>query len=103
MSKKSKGKLARHAPRRDRRNWSSWLLIGGLALIAIAVLALVWFELTPNRGNGGTPQLQVSTDRLEMGKQILGSTVHASFDIKNTGTGTLTLSVPASATVLEGC
>lgn len=88
-----------------RRKWntSTWLLIGGLVLGASAVLALVWLTLTPNRGDGGKPQLQLSTERLELGKQILGSTVHASFDLSNKGKGTLTLSVPQTATALEGC
>ena len=78
-------------------------LVRRLALIGLAILALVWFALTPNRGSGGVPQLQVSTDRLDMGRQTFGNTVYASFDVKNIGTGTLTLSVPPSATLLEGC
>lgn len=102
MTKKSQGK-SNHHPVRSKPNKSAWLLIGGLALVAVAVLALVWITLTPNRGDGGPPQLQVSTERLDLGKQILGKTVHASFEVSNKGTGALTLSVPQVATVLEGC
>ena len=102
MTKKSQGKPSHHPVRRKPKT-SAWLLIGGLALVAVAVLALVWITLTPNRGDGGPPQLQVSTERLDLGKQILGKTVHASFDVSNTGTGALTLSLPQVATVLEGC
>jgi len=103
MSKKSKNHLT-HPPLRQRKSGSSgWLLLGGLVLVSAAVLVLVWFMLTPTRGSGGTPQLAVNTERLDFGKQIFGNTVHASFEVKNTGTGTLTLSVPSSVTVLEGC
>lgn len=102
MAKKSH-RNHNHHPIQRKRNPPAWLLIGGIALGAIVVLALVWVALTPNRGNGGVPQLQVSTERLDLGKQILGNTVHASFNIQNTGKGTLTLSVPRSATLLEGC
>ncbi|HZQ08102.1 MAG TPA: hypothetical protein VFD70_16075 [Anaerolineae bacterium] len=100
MSKKSR--IKPH-PRPRRRSLTPVLLIGGIALIALAILGLVWMGLGSNRTSGGTPQLQVNTERLDFGKQIFGKTVHASFDVKNTGKGTLTLSVPRSPTVLEGC
>src|SRR5438046_701573 len=87
----------------DKRKLFAPLLLAGIALGAIIVVALVWIMLTPNRGDGGKPQLQVSTERLELGKQSLGSTVRASFMVKNTGTGTLTLSAPSRPTVLQGC
>ena len=102
MAKKSQIK-PNHHPVRRKRNLSAWLLIGGLALGAIAVLIIVWITLTPNRGDGGPPLLQLSTERLDLGKQTLGKTVHASFEVSNKGTGALTLSVPQIATVLEGC
>lgn len=103
MAKKPRPNAGRPMQNQKKRDSSTWLLLGGLALVAIAVLVLVWIALTPQRGNGGPPKLQVNTERLELGKQVLGKTVHASFDVKNTGPGTLTLSVPASVTVLEGC
>lgn len=102
MTKKSQSKSNQH-PVRRKRNTSAWLLTGGLALVAIAVLALVWITLTPNRGDGGPPLLQLSTERLDLGKQTLGKTVHASFEVSNKGAGVLTLNVPQIATVLEGC
>lgn len=103
MAKKSKGNRNHHPSVQRKGIPSNWLFLGSLTLIAIAILVLVWFALIPNRPSGGTPQLGVSTDRLDLGKQIFGKTVHASFQVKNTGTGTLTLSVPRSPTVLEGC
>jgi hypothetical protein len=102
MAKKSYLNRNHHSVRGDR-NRSARLMLGGMALVAVAVLALVWVMLTPIRGDGGKPQLQVSTERLDLGKQILGSTVRASFTVKNAGTGTLTLSAPSRPTVLQGC
>lgn len=91
------------APARARSR-TPLLILGGIVLVAIAVVALVWIALTPNRGsNGGVPQLEVNTERLDLGKQIFESPVHASFDVRNTGNGTLTLSAPQYATLLEGC
>lgn len=87
----------------EKRNLFPFILLGGLALVAIVILALTVIALTPNRTYGGTPQLQVSTARLDLGKQILGTTVRASFTVKNTGTGTLTLSAPSTPHVLQGC
>ncbi len=92
-----------HPARKKRQQNSSWFLFVGIALIAVALLAFIWFALTPQRASSGTPQLQVNTERLDFGKQIFEKPVHASFQIKNVGSGTLTLSVPRSATLLEGC
>jgi hypothetical protein len=103
MSKTSKYDCVRPARKSPPRKNSLWLLLGGIALIAIALLALVWFALTPPRGSGATPQLQVSTERLDFGKQVFEKSVHASFQIKNMGKGMLTLNVPRVATLLEGC
>jgi hypothetical protein len=103
MSKKSRGNSGRPVPRPGKQNQSSWLLLAALALGSIAIVAVVWFALTPNRGSGGVPQLQVSAERLDLGKQIFDRPVRASFTVKNDGDGALTLDVPPVATVLEGC
>jgi hypothetical protein len=103
MSKKAKVHSGRPVKQAGQPNRSPWLLLGGLALGSLALVALVWSALTPNRNNGGVPQLQVSTERLDLGKQIFDRPVRASFTIKNSGTGRLTLNVPRVATVLEGC
>lgn len=100
MAKKSHGSARRTD---SRRSFPPLLLIGGIALVVIAVAAMVWVGLSPRSGNGGAPQLQVSSERLDLGKQVFDRNVRASFEIKNTGTGTLTLQVPRVATALEGC
>ena len=103
MSKKTKFNSGRQGPRAQNQNRSAWLLLVALSLGSLAIVALVWFALMPNRDNGGVPQLQVSAERLDLGKQIFDRPVRASFTIKNDGNGALTLQVPRVATVLEGC
>lgn len=101
MAKKNSANPARRSKR--QLHTTSLLMIGGILLLAVVILAGVWFVTTPNQSSGGTPQLQVSTERVDLGKQIFDRPVRASFTIKNSGDGTLTLNVPRVATVLEGC
>lgn len=100
MSKKAPGGTARQP--RNKSSGISPLLVGGLVLIVVAVGILAWVALAPNKG-GGVPQIQVSAERLELGKQIFDRPVRASFTVTNAGNGALTLNVPRIATVLEGC
>lgn len=71
--------------------------------MAIVVLGLVWLGLSSPGSGGGAPQLRVDKERIDLGVQKFNTPVRATFQIQNTGTGTLTLSVPRSATLLEGC
>ncbi len=103
MSKRNKIKPVTSRTRKRGLELTTLLLLGGIVLISAAIVAFVWFALTPNRNANGTPQLQVNTERLDLGKQIFNKTVRASFTVTNTGTATLTLDVPRSATLLEGC
>ncbi len=103
MSKRYKSKPAPSRTRQRGLGATTLLLLGGIVLISAAIVGFVWFALAPNRNANGTPQLQVNTERLDLGKQIFNKTVRASFTVKNVGTGTLTLNVPRSVTLLEGC
>ncbi len=49
------------------------------------------------------PRLQVDRDQIELGRQHLGNTVRAVFNLKNVGDGTLSLNVPRTVTLLQGC
>ena len=92
------------SPRAKRGGGASpILLIVGVGLIALAIVAGVWFLLAPSQNAGGTPEFQVNTDRIDFGKQILGNTVHAEFIVKNIGKGALMLTVPRAATLVDGC
>lgn len=76
-------------------------------LLALLVAGYFFFTSSagpsqPTAGVNG-PQAQVDTDKLDLGDQPLGQTVHASFNVRNAGDGTLTLNPAKIATVLEGC
>ena len=100
MSQKNHARQSRDSSKKNF-NTSSLLLLGGIALVAIAIVVFVWLALAPS--SGGTPQIQVDNERIDFGKQPFERPVRATFQIRNTGTGTLTLSVPRVATLLEGC
>ncbi len=101
MSQKNHARPSRNSNNK-KFNTSSLLLLGGIALVAIAIVAFVWISLAPSSG-GGAPQIQVDNERIDFGKQPFERPVRATFQIRNTGKGTLTLSVPRVATLLEGC
>ena len=78
---------------------------GVLILFAIAYFTFTTFAKPSQAATTGVngPHLQVDTDKIDLGDQPLGKTVQADFKITNTGDGTLTLTPPQMATVLEGC
>lgn len=76
-----------------------WLLVAGGLLIALAVVMAL--QIKP--AVAGTPRLVVSETDLDLGTQKYNTTARASFQIRNDGDGTLTLSVPDRPTVVEGC
>ncbi len=98
----------RRRAERERKERLKWQIpLGALALIA--VLAVGYYVFTtvakPKPAHAGVigPRFQVNTDKLDLGYQKRGNTVHASFDVKNTGDDTLTLNAAQTATVLKGC
>lgn len=103
MGKRTKRKQGSAQTGRSRFNSTTLLLLGGIVLISAAIVVFIWFLLTPNRTAGGAPQMQLSAERVDLGKQAFNTPVRASFTVKNVGTGTLTLNVPRSTTLLEGC
>ena len=107
--------LARNAERerrraqQERRQKLTWQ-IPLAALGVFAVLAAAYFLFTtvtkpPGAVSAGVngAHFQVDTEKLDLGDQPLGQTVHASFNVKNSGDGSLTLNAAQIATVLQGC
>ncbi len=91
--------------RNERLKWQIPFAVAGLLVVlAIAIFALNTFA-KPKPASAGVigPRLQVNTVKLDLGHQPLGKSVHASFDVKNTGDDALTLNSVQTATVLEGC
>lgn len=81
------------------RRWLPWI---GAAVVLVLVLAVVmWSQLRPMIS--GNAHLAVNQPDLDLGVQHFGTTIRASFQIRNDGDGTLDLTVPDRPTVLEGC
>ncbi len=76
---------------------------GVLALFAVAYFVFTNFSQPAAVKGVNGPHFQVDTSKIDLGDEPLGKTVHAAFNIKNTGDGTLTLNAAQIATVLEGC
>lgn len=92
--------------RNDRLKWQ--IPVAALGALVIAAAAYVVFASSTKSSAAASagvngPHLEVNTQKLDLGDQALGNSVHASFDVKNTGDGDLTLEVPQMPTVLEGC
>ncbi len=91
--------------RKERLKWQIPLGVGVL-LVVIAVAYLVFTTVAkPKVANAGVigPRFQVDTEKLDLGKQPLGKSVRAVFNVKNSGDDALTLNAAQTATVLKGC
>lgn len=77
-------------------------ILGAVILLALGYWAFTTFTEAAAT-QGGTPTLALDKEKIDLGDQKLGQTVHASFNVKNSGTGRLSLNVPSSPQVLEGC
>lgn len=80
-------------------------VVAGFILLLAVGYAFVRLTSQPATLNPGVvgPRLQVDRDSIDLGKQKLGNTVRAVFNLKNAGDGTLTLNVPRVVTLLQGC
>ena len=96
----------RRKRRRRQNRWIPVLLgLGGLALLALAFLAL--------RGNGGgtkaaievsgAPSIKVDKDQVDLGDVKLNKPVEVSFKITNVGDQTLRFEEQPYIEVVEGC
>lgn len=86
---------------------SNWLLVAGIALLLLAaggIFFLLNGQSTRSSGSTGTgPRFTVDQERIDLGKQPLGKTVHAEFKVKNTGDQVLVLDTSAPIQAVEGC
>ncbi|HEX7587010.1 MAG TPA: hypothetical protein VF478_01725 [Anaerolineae bacterium] len=110
--RKTQARAAERERRRQREERNKKLsIVIPLAVIAmIAVLAVGYTLFTqtnqparPTNAGVAGPRLQVDRDQIDLGKQRLDNTVRAVFNLKNVGDGTLTLNVPRTVTLLQGC
>jgi hypothetical protein len=93
---------------RSKRGAASRRISPALILIAVGALAIVVaaaFALTGRTGgaSGGTPQVAVDRESINLGDVPVGQTVSAAFTITNTGSEPLRLTEPPYIEVKEGC
>ncbi len=99
---------ARRRAERERRERIIHLIPFGLiGVIALLLIGFGFYSSIKTTGvfvdPNGKAQFTVDTEKLELGDQKLGRPIKASFNVKNTGDGKLTLSTPPMVTALEGC
>ncbi len=106
--RKTQARVAERERRRaaaQARKKLPWEL--GLVVVAIiAIAAGIYMFVAGSASNGSfaqAPRFQVDTTKEDLGNIPLGKTVHASFTVRNSGGGALTLNVPQMPTVLNGC
>jgi hypothetical protein len=74
------------------------------AIVGVLVVAGIGLFIVATQSSyGKVPRLQVDRDVIDFGDQHLNTTVRATFNFTNTGDGTLTLNVPRTPKVIEGC
>ncbi len=99
---------ARRRAEKERQERIKFLIpFGILGVLAVLAIGFVAYSTLQSSGAlepaGAKPKFTVDTEKLELGDQKLGHPIKASFNIKNTGDGRLTLSTPPMVTALEGC
>ena len=109
-TRKTQARVAERERRRQQeaRNQRLKIVVPLVAVAIVAVLAIgysLFAQPKPARpANGVTgPRLQVDRDQIDLGKQHLGNTVRAVFNLKNLGDAALNLNVPRTVTLLQGC
>ena len=110
-TRKTQARIAERERRRQQEERSQTLKTVLPVIVGITILLMVgyaFFTLTnqpASPANAGVvgPRLQVDRDQIDLGRQHLGNTVRTVFNLKNVGDGTLTLSVPRTVTLLQGC
>lgn len=98
-TKKPRRRSERPAPPR----WP--LLLMALGVLVLGAMAFVaWRSGSQATSTGsGDPSLKADRREVNLGDVRLGETVEVSFELKNTGTGTLRFSEAPWVEVVEGC
>ena len=99
--KNNRTKYGRSKPKTSRTPLI--LILGGAVLIIVALI----FALQPPQPTaattGGTPKLKANKELVDLGDQKLGNPVQVSFQLTNTGDGTLRFTKDPYVEVKEGC
>lgn len=96
---------ARHGRNRSRILWPLALVGGGVALLALAWIALSFAtpasKVTPQVS--GAPSLKVDQETIDLGERKLGVPVNVSFQLSNVGDRPLRFIAPPYVEIVEGC
>ena len=95
----------RRQEERNRSLKTAIPVVAGIIILLAVGYSLFTLATQSSRPVSGVvgPRLQVDRDQIDLGRQKLGNTVRAVFNLKNLGDGTLNLNVPRTVTLLTGC
>lgn len=101
---KSKRVVNRHQ-RSTTGRWSAWLGLGGLVLLGLAVVWVVWGNPPPKAAIEvtGAPRLKVDQDQIDLGEVKLGQTQFVTFQLTNVGDQPLRFTQAPYVQAVEGC
>ena len=109
-TRKTQARIAERERLRRQEERSQTLKTVVPVIVGIIILLAVGYgfitltnQSSPTNAGVVGPRLQVDREKIDLGKQHLGNTVRAVFTLKNAGDGTLTLNVPRTVTLLQGC
>ena len=108
--RKTQARVAERERRRQQEERNKKLkiaipvVVGIIAMLAVGYSFFAQANQSSRPADGVVgPRLQVDRDLIDLGRQQLGNTVRALFNLKNVGDSTLNLSVPRTVTLLQGC
>ena len=96
-----KSKYNRSKPKPSRK--PLFLILGGAVLLVVALVFAIQRPQPPVETTGGTPKLKADKQLVDLGDQKLGNAVQVSFQLTNTGDGTLHFTKDPYVEVKEGC
>jgi hypothetical protein len=105
MKDKKKNYKNSHKRKREKRPWPFLLAVGGLLLVAAAVLFTGQERNSPTIPVEvqGQPSLRVDQELVDFGEIEFEQPVYATFTLSNVGDRTLRFSEQPYIEVLEGC
>lgn len=99
--KNTRTKYDRAKPKSSRKPLI--LIIGGAVVLIIALIFALQQTQGTTDNSSGTPKLRADKELVDLGDQTLGNPVKVTFQLSNTGDGTVRFSKEPYVEVKEGC